>query len=131
MTQAIAQMEKVTQTTAATAEESAAAGEEERGEEQRELAGEDGDETDDAFGGADVAGGRVTDELRTTLGDDDRDHDRKGDEHAAHQAVALGGAAEDFGSRGGSSTGHGANESEQPRSSGNPALGRVGRLTED
>ena len=69
-----------------------------------------GQVADDALGAADVAGGGVMDELRAVLSEDDRQNDREGEEHPAHEAVALGGAAEDFGSRGRRGAGHGRSD---------------------
>ena len=48
----------------------------------------------------------VINELLTAVHEDDRQEDRKGEEHPAHQAVALGSAAKDFGSRGRRGAGH-------------------------
>ena len=44
----------------------------------------------------------------------------------SYLAVALGGAAKDFGSRGRKGAGHDERKSERPASAGNPAVGRVG-----
>ena len=67
----------------------------------------------------------VIDELLTAIHQDDRQEDRENKEHPAHQAVALGSAAKDFGSRGRRGAGHNREERERPSSTGNPALGRV------
>ena len=77
-----------------------ATGEEEDGEEQDHL-GDDGSQvTDDG-----VRRG-VIDELLTAIHQDDRQENRENKEHPAHQAVALGSAAKDFGSRGRRGAGH-------------------------
>ena len=88
----------------------AATGEAEDGEEQDQLGDEGRQVADDALGGADVAGGGVMDELLAAVHEDDRQDDREGEEHPAHEAVALGGAAEDFGGRGRSGAGHGGSD---------------------
>jgi hypothetical protein len=62
--------------------------------------------TKPTLGGAGQAGGRIADELSAALHEDDRDDHREGDEHPAHQAVALGGAGEDFGGGGRRGAGH-------------------------
>ena len=68
----------------------------------------------------------IVDELLTAMHEDDGQEDCEGEEHPAHEAVALGSAAKDFGSRGRRGAGHSRSESEKPSPTGNPALGRVG-----
>ena len=96
-----------------------ATGEKEDGKKQGQL-GDNGSQVAD-----DGVWSGVINELLTAVHEDDRQEDRKGEEHPAHEAVALGGAAKDFGSRGRRGTGHSRGKSERPASAGNPALGRV------
>lgn len=105
---------------------SAAAGEEQDREDQDQLGDEGRQVADDTLGAADVTRRRIMDELLTAVNQDERQKDREGEEHPAHQAIALGGTMKDFGSGGRSGAGHGESESEWPTSAGNPALGRVG-----
>ena len=104
----------------------AATGEAEDGEDQDKLGDEGGQVTDDALGAADVAGGGVMDELLRAVDQDEREENREGEKHPAHEAVALGGAMKDFGSGGRRGAGHSGEKSERPTSTGNPAVGRVG-----
>ncbi len=84
----------------------ATTGEKEDREEQGQLGGKRGQVADDTLGAADVAGGGVTDEFSAAFDENNREDDREGEEHPAHEAVALGGAAEDFGSGGRRGAGH-------------------------
>jgi len=95
---------------------SATTGEEEDREEQEQLRGERRQVADDASAaGADLARGGIVDELVAAFDENDRQDDREGEEHPAHQAVALGGAAEDFVSGGRRGAGHdGARLSDLP-----------------
>ena len=68
----------------------------------------------------------IVDELLTAMHEDDCQEDCESEEHPTHQAVALGSAAKDFGSRGRRGAGHGRGYTEKPCPAGNPALGRVG-----
>ena len=97
-----------------------ATGKEEDGKEQGQLGDNGSQVTDDG-----VRSG-VINELLTAVHEDDRQEDRKGEEHPAHEAVALGSAAKDFVSRGRRGTGHGRDYTEKPSPTSNHALGRVG-----
>ena len=85
----------------------ATTGEEKNGEDKDQLGDEGCQVPDNALGTADVTCGRVADELGAAANENHRQEGRKNEEHPAHQAVALGSAAKDFGSRGRRGAGHG------------------------
>ena len=101
-------------------------GEEEDREDQDQLSDEGRQVTDDALGAADVACRRVLDEFLAAVHQNEREENREGEEHPAHEAVAFGGAAEDFRSGGRRGAGHDGGKSERPNPAGNPAVGRFG-----
>ena len=90
----------------------ATTGEEQDREEQRQLGDERSQVANDG-----VRRG-IIDELLTAIHQDERQEDREGEEHPAHEAVALGGAMEDFGSGGRRGAGHSGGKEQEERDKG-------------